>query len=203
MKEFAMLQERIRALGPGRKLVAVAGPPAAGKSYLAARLVAAMPRAALVAMDGFHLDNKLLDAAGLRHVKGAPATFDAAGFVALIGRIKAGEAVVHPEFDRDRDLAIAGRGLVAADTELVVVEGNYLLLEAPVWRDLAGFWDLTIAIAADDARLAHRLEARWRDQGCNGAEIAAHLRNDLANAVTVRDGSRPADITVTFSDEMP
>ncbi len=203
MEDFEALLARIMALGAGRRLIAVAGPPAAGKSHLAARLVAALPDAALVPMDGFHLDNQILDASGLRAVKGAPETFDAAGFLALIGRIKAGGAVVYPEFDRDLDLAIAGRGQVRAETRLVVVEGNYLLLDEAPWCGLADLWDLTIAIEAGEALLRRRLEARWRDQGCDAAGISDHLRNDLANAARVMAGSRPAGVTVTFSDETP
>lgn len=193
MKEIL---ERIAGLAPGRRLVAVVGAPGSGKSTLAARLVAALPGAALVPMDGFHLDNRLLDRDGLRARKGAPETFDAAGFVALVRRLKAGGDVVHPLFDRARDLAIAGAGRVVADAPVVVVEGNYLLLDRPDWRELAGLWDLSVMLDVPQAELHRRLTARWQDLGRSPAEIAAHLDNDLANALTVRTQSLSADLRV-------
>ncbi|WP_347265598.1 nucleoside/nucleotide kinase family protein [Paracoccus sp. (in: a-proteobacteria)] len=191
MKEIL---DRIAALPPGRRVVAVAGPPGSGKSTLAARLVAALPGAALVPMDGFHLDNRLLDADGLRLRKGAPETFDAAGLVALIRRLKVGGAAIHPLFDRERDLAIAGAGRIGADVALVLVEGNYLLLDRPEWRDLAGLWDLSVMLDVRQAELRRRLTERWQGLGRSPDQVAAHLENDLANARIVAGESLPADL---------
>lgn len=191
MKEIL---DRLARLGPGRQVVAVVGPPGSGKSTLAARLVAGLESAALVPMDGFHLDNRLLDLDGLRGCKGAPETFDAEGFVALVRRLKAGGAVVYPVFDRDRDLAVAGAGRVEAATRLVVVEGNYLLLDRAPWRELAGLWDLSVMLEVPGDELRRRLTARWQGLGRSPAEVLAHLENDLANAETVAEGSMPADL---------
>lgn len=110
---------------PGsRKLIALAGPPAAGKSTIAAllcdRLLATGRSAAVVPMDGFHLDNALLESRGLLQRKGAAETFDADGFCHLVGRIARGDAdIVYPVFDRHRDIAIAGAAHVKADVEFV------------------------------------------------------------------------------------
>lgn len=191
MKE---LLDQVARLGAGRRLVAVVGAPGSGKSTLAARLVAAVPGAVLVPMDGFHLDNRLLDHDGLRARKGAPETFDAEGFVALIRRLKQGGDVVYPLFDRDRDLAIAGAGRVAAATGLVVVEGNYLLLDRAPWRELAGLWDLSVMLEVPAEELRRRLTARWQGLGRSPAEVLAHLENDLGNAETVASQSLPADL---------
>ena len=188
--------DRIARLGPGRRIVAIVGAPGSGKSTLAARLVAGLSDAVLVPMDGFHLDNRLLEADGLRGCKGAPQTFDAAGFVALVQRLKAGGEVIHPVFDRARDLAIAGAGRVAADTRLVVVEGNYLLLDRAPWRKLAGFWDLSVMLDVPMAELRRRLTARWQGLGRSPAEVMAHLENDLGNAELVQRESLPADLLV-------
>ena len=188
---------RIAGLGPGRHVVAIAGAPGSGKSTLAAELVAAVPGAVLVPMDGFHLDNRLLEPDGLRPRKGAPETFDAEGFVALIRRLKQGGEVVYPVFDRQRDLAIAGAGRVAAQTGLVVVEGNYLLLDRAPWRGLAGLWDLSVMLEVPAEELRRRLTARWQGLGQSPAEVLAHLENDLANAETVAGRSLPADIRLT------
>ncbi|SIR29173.1 fructokinase [Paracoccus thiocyanatus] len=188
--------DRIAGLGPGRRLVAIAGPPGSGKSTLAAALVAALEDAVLVPMDGFHLDNDLLDRDGLRACKGAPQTFDAAGLVVLVQRLKAGMDVVYPIFDRPRDQAIAGAGRVGAGDRLVVIEGNYLLLDRAPWRDLAGLWDLSVMLDVPKEELRRRLTARWQGLGRSPAEVSAHLENDLANAALVLRESRPADLRV-------
>lgn len=191
MKEIL---DQVARLGAGRRLVAIVGAPGSGKSTLAEGLVAAVPGAVLVPMDGFHLDNRLLDRDGLRACKGAPETFDAEGFVALIRRLKQGGAVVYPVFDRDRDLAVAGAGRVEDQARLVVVEGNYLLLDRAPWRELAGLWDLSVMLDVPAEELRRRLTARWQGLGRSPAEVLAHLENDLANAETVADHSLPADL---------
>ncbi|WP_246026633.1 AAA family ATPase [Paracoccus luteus] len=193
----AALLDRIAALGPGRRLVAVAGAPGSGKSTLATALAGHLG-APLVPMDGFHLDNRLLDAASLRPRKGAPETFDADGFAALVERLRGGGAVVHPLFDRTRDLSIAGAAVVPADAGVVVVEGNYLLLDAPGWDRLR--WDLSVWIEVAAPELERRLTLRWRDLGCDANAVAAHLANDMANARRVQAGSRAADMVLRPPD---
>ncbi|WP_323009177.1 nucleoside/nucleotide kinase family protein [Paracoccus sp. (in: a-proteobacteria)] len=188
--------DRIAGLGPGRRIVAIAGAPGSGKSTLAAQLVAVLKAAVLVPMDGFHLDNRLLDPDGLRGRKGAPETFDAEGFVALVERLKAGGEVIYPVFDRALDMAIAGAGRVRAESRLVVVEGNYLLLDRRPWHKLAELWDLSVMLDVAMEELERRLTTRWQGFGCQPAEIAAHLDNDLANAELVLRESLPADLTV-------
>lgn len=194
---------RIAALGPGRRLVAVAGPPGVGKSTLAARMVAELPGAVLVPMDGFHLDDSLLVPAGLRDIKGAPQTFDADGFVAMIRRLKAGKEVYYPVFDRSRELAIASAGRVGAGDGLVIVEGNYLLLDRAPWRELAEMWDLSIMLVEPVEELERRLTLRWQGFDCSPEEIGVHLENDLANARLVLEQSLPADLIMRPSDETP
>lgn len=188
--------------GPGaRTLVAVAGPPASGKSTLAADLVARLngdgPKAALVPMDGFHLDNAVLGARGLLHRKGAPETFDAAGFRSLVARLRDRAEVVVPRFDRARDLAIAGAEVVDADCEVVVVEGNYLLFAEPPWDGLAPLWDLRIFLDLPERELRARLIRRWRDHGLTEGEAVARAEaNDLANARRILAARLGADLTL-------
>ncbi len=117
--------------------------------------------------------------------------------MALIARLRAGGEVVHPVFDRSRELAIAGAGRVAAGTRLVVVEGNYLLLDRAPWREMAGLWDLSVMLDVPMEELRRRLSARWQALGKDPARIKAHLQNDLANAETVLRQSLPADLVVT------
>ncbi|MCR9149117.1 MAG: hypothetical protein NXH83_03015 [Rhodobacteraceae bacterium] len=180
------LADRIAALPDRapRRLVAVAGPPGAGKSTLAAALVEALgPAAALVPMDGFHLDNTLLRAGGLIARKGAPETFDAEGFVAAMQRLETRDEVILPVFDRARDIAVAGAVRVGPEHRIAVVEGNYLLLDAAPWRGLAGLWSLAVFLDPGEAELERRLIERWRDHGLDPAAAAERARgNDLRNA---------------------
>lgn len=121
----------LRAEGRERFLVGIAGPPGAGKSTFAQALITALPHSVCVPMDGFHFDNAVLDQLGLRARKGSPETFDYAGFAATLDRIRRGEPnVAIPVFDREMDLARAGAALIGQEIKFVVVEGNYLLLDA-------------------------------------------------------------------------
>lgn len=184
-----------------RKLVAVVGPPASGKStlsdILAARLCDNGCRAAVVPMDGFHLDNSILERRGDLARKGAPHTFDASGFLRLVAALANDAEVFYPTFDRDRDIAVAGSGMVDGDCDTVIVEGNYLLHDAPIWRDLSAFWDFAIRLDVAEPVLEQRLMARWIDQGLSEQEAKERTQaNDLPNAKLVSSSSLPADLSV-------
>lgn len=141
-----LLADRIRGLHrPGsRVLIGIIGAPGSGKSTLSAAVLAQLttgptPLAtALVAMDGYHLAQQVLDAAGLAEVKGAPQTFDAAGYVAMLERITGGrigsEVIYAPEFRRALEEPIAGAVPVGPEVEVVLTEGNYLLSDEPPWH---------------------------------------------------------------------
>lgn len=200
----AALVDRILDLAPSerRLLIAIAGAPASGKSTLAKALTGALNdkgrRTENVPMDGYHLDNRLLDARNLRARKGAPETFDAAGFVSLIHRLRTEDDVYYPLFDRSHDQAIAGAGHVSASCELVVVEGNYLLFDADPWRLLAPIWDLSIWLETDTATLRRRCTARWLDLGYSTNDAAAKAEgNDLKNAALIAGARLEADVVMT------
>ena len=197
-----------RGLLRDRIVLAIAGAPGSGKSTLADAVVAAIDRrdgpgtAALLPMDGFHPDNAELDARGLRAVKGAPQTFDAAGFVALVRRVRTATGdLSYPRFDRAQDRTLPGAGHLAASTPVVVCEGNYLLLRAAPWSDLAPLFDLTVMLSVPLPVLRDRLVARWRDHGLTERAAAARAdANDIPNARTVIDGSSKADIVLHHDD---
>lgn len=194
---------KLLAMTGARKLIAVAGPPGAGKSTVSSALRDALHhagrKAAVVPMDGYHLDNRLLTERGLLSRKGAPQTFDADGFVALVQRAAKGGDLIYPLFDRDRDLAVAGAGFLAADVEFLLFEGNYLLLNDGPWQPLQALWDLTLWTDPGLDVLKDRLMRRWLDAGLTEADaLARRDENDLPNAVFVRDNSVPA--TVTLND---
>ncbi|AQZ51482.1 nucleoside triphosphate hydrolase [Martelella mediterranea] len=185
-----------------RRLVAIAGAPGSGKSTLADDLVARLNRrapgsAAVIPMDGFHLDDGLLKARGTLSRKGAPYTFDVGGLAAMLRRLRANEEdeIIVPLFDRKLEISRAGARAVPRAVPLLVVEGNYLLLDEPGWRELRAIFDLTISLDVPFDVLKQRLLQRWTDMGF--APEAAHAKayeNDLPNARTVIDRSHPADI---------
>jgi len=192
------LAERIRTLASdrGRVLVGIAGPPGAGKSTLSATLSDDL-QAPVVEMDGFHLDNAILDERDLRARKGAPETFDAAGFAALLARIRGGETVLAPVFDRTRDLARSCAREVSGAAPVVLVEGNYLLLDEPAWRPVAGMLDLSVLLTVPVTELERRLIDRWLGFGLDRESAAKRAReNDLANARLVMAQSSAADLVL-------
>lgn len=193
------LAEEICARLPstGRSLVALAGPPGAGKSTLAERLASHLgPEAAVLPMDGFHLDNETLYARGLFARKGAPDTFDVAGFAACLKALKeANGPVFVPTFDRAADAVVPNGAVISADARIILVEGNYLLLDTENWRALHPLWELRVLIDVARPVLHARLVSRWLDHGLS--QDAARRRaeeNDLVNADTVRLHSIAPDI---------
>ena len=112
-------------------------------------------------MDGFHYDDAVLDARDLRSRKGAPETFDAAGFIHLMRRLRTEPEVAIPIFDRAMELSRAAADVVGPMDRLLVVEGNYLLLDENPWPELAPLFDLTVWIEVPEAELDRRLVARW------------------------------------------
>ena len=184
----------------GRHLVALSGAPGAGKSTLSEPLAATLSArgvaAEVVPMDGFHLDNRLLERRGLLARKGAPETFDLGGFARLCRALKTEEHVIYPVFDRARDLAVAGAAEVGAACRVAIIEGNYLLFDAPGWRDLVPLWDLSIRLEVPLAELEARLVQRWLDLGFARSEAEARARgNDLVNAARIAAAPLPADIS--------
>ena len=182
-----------------RVLVAFAGPPGAGKSTIAEALVRRLgENAAILPMDGFHLDNAVLDARGLRSRKGAPATFDVAGFAAIAARVRSDKgAVMVPVFDRRLDLARAGGREIAPHHRTVVVEGNYLLLDEAPWPSIARLFDATVFLKVPETVVEERILARWRRYGLDErAAKARALENDIPNARHVMRNSRGADLVL-------
>jgi pantothenate kinase len=200
---FGQLLERARALAgrPGRALLGITGPPAAGKSTLAERLREELgAAAAYVPLDGFHLAHQLLVENGLVERKGAPDTFDAAGYVALLRRLRDPvEGVVYaPRFDRDIEDSIANAIPVPPDVPLVITEGNYLLLRSGPWAQVADLLDEVWYIElAEDTRL-RRLIGRHMEFGRDSAEARDRATgSDQRNAVLIEAGRDYASLVVS------
>lgn len=193
--------------GSARRLVAVAGPPGSGKSTFAERLHAALAdriAAEVLPMDGYHYDDVVLNARGHRPRKGAPHTFDVDGLAAMLARLRAddGRDVAVPVFDRSIEIARAGARIIPAATRLIIVEGNYLLLDDPAWARLRGSFDRTVFLRVPEEELTRRLEARWQGYGLDAAQIREKLEeNDLPNGRLVNGKSVPADYEVANEGE--
>jgi pantothenate kinase len=202
MSEIAHLAATIfkRAGKSPRFVVAIAGPPGAGKSTLSAGLHDLLPDGAseVVPMDGFHYDDTVLDARGLRARKGAPETFDFGGFEALLKRIRSGEAdIAIPVFDRSVELSRAAAAIVAAETKFILVEGNYLLLDEQPWSRLAPLFDFTIFVDVPREELERRLLERWHAHGRTDADARAWIaNNDMPNIDRVLARRRAADMVL-------
>jgi len=186
-----------------RLICAVAGAPGAGKSTLAEGIVDTLnarsePAAALVPMDGYHFDNRILEERGLLPRKGAPETFDSRGFVNCVARLaQCDHDVVIPVFDRERDIAIAGARVVSSSTGILIIEGNYLLLDAAPWCDLTAYFDMSVFLDVPINELERRLIQRWLDHGLDAdAARSRALSNDIPNARLVVQNSRVADMTI-------
>lgn len=187
------------AEGKARYVVALAGPPGAGKSYRSELLCDALNhylpgQAVVVPMDGYHFDNAVLGSAQLA-IKGAPHTFNVEGLMHDLRRIREGTtAVAVPVFDRPLDLARAGGRLVMPQHRIVIVEGNYLLLDQAPWRALSPLFDWTLFIDVKDEVLIERLINRWL---CMGQDRAGALerthQKDMLNAQLVKTCSLPPD----------
>lgn len=187
--------------GAGRFIAALAGPPGAGKSTLAEAVVSALGSdARVVPMDGFHYDDAILNAWGMRSRKGAPETFDVAGYRHLLSRLREEDTVAIPVFDRSLELSRGSADLVTKDHRILVTEGNYLLLNENPWTGLADYFDLTVMIDVPETELDRRLLDRWAFYGKTPEQARAWIDgNDMPNIRRVTRGSRPADFTIRWS----
>jgi pantothenate kinase len=207
---FDDLLRRARALPRGgrRAILGIAGSPGAGKSTLARELVRELngtgePWVAQVPMDGFHLADAELDRLGRRDRKGAPDTFDAAGYAALLRRLREeayDDVVYAPGFERTLEQPVAGALPVPPSARLVVTEGNYLLLDTGAWARVRPQLDEVWFCDLDEEERVRRLTARHEEFGKSHEEAVAWvLRTDERNAALVAATRDLADLVVPES----
>jgi len=190
----------------GRLVLGITGCPAAGKSTLAALLVAGLRQvgvpAALVPMDGFHLSDAALDRLGRRDRKGAIDTFDGDGYLALLHRLRTERhrTVWAPGFERDLEQPVAGTIAVDPPARLVVTEGNYLLADAEPWPAVRALLAEVWFCQLDDDVRRDRLIRRHIEFGKSPAAAHAWVTTvDDPNARLIEAGRDRADLVVDMT----
>lgn len=194
-----------RAGNSRRFLIAIAGPPGAGKSTMADKVASGLKAkgesAVVLPMDGFHMDNAVLIERGLLARKGIPETFDVRGFLDIVKAVRpADQEVLVPVFDRSRELAIASARPIDPKDRFIIIEGNYLLFTQGKWAELDGIFDYTIMLAPPMEVLEERLWDRWRGYKLTEEEASAKVYgNDLPNGRLILENRRSADITLEIA----
>lgn len=212
MQRLALTPEaalrHLQALAAGysgrRMAMGFAGGPGVGKSTLAAQLVAALNeanpgRAALVPMDGFHMKHAKLEAMGQTHFKGAPHTFEAGDFVAFLQRLKTATGPVSgPGYSRKIEDTVEDAFTVAPEAQILVVEGNYLLLDSGAWAQVKPLLDFSTFFVVPREMVRARLMKRHGEEGLFTEERnRAHIeRNDLPNYDLIMTTLERADLVI-------
>ena len=201
-------KDRLNALrnGGGRKILGIVGPPGCGKSTLAAALLDLLgDDAVAVPMDGYHLANVELARHGRAGRKGAEDTFDSAGYVSLLRRLKnqqGNEIVYAPEFRREIEEPIANAIPVFPETQLVITEGNYLLLDHGHWAGVSELLDEIWYVDIDHSVRRERLVKRHMHFGRSQNAAEDWVANtDEPNAVRIEATKHRADVLFNWEGE--
>lgn len=192
------IQQRIQTLLQSKQLqiLGIVGAPGSGKSTLTNQIAQKFGAAvAVLPMDGFHLANVELARLGRAARKGAPDTFDVAGYVALLERVRQASSTVYaPRFEREIEEAIASSIAILPEIQLIITEGNYLLLEDGGWQSVRPLLDECWYVAVDDELRRERLLARHVQFGRTVEDAQAWIENtDEPNARRIAATQARAD----------
>ena len=199
---LARIQEHLEKASE-RVLIGIIGKPGAGKSTLSKFLMVKLPKdlVTVVPMDGYHLSNKVLKDLKRSDRKGAPDTFDVAGFVSLVKRIRSEQTqnIYYPIFDRAIEESIAAQGVVTSATKVVIIEGNYLLHDEGGWEVLNDLLDESWMVDVDDDKRISRLISRHIAYGKDPEAAKAWAKGtDEVNAKLIERGRTRADFVVVI-----
>lgn len=199
-----LARAQVLADGDRRRILGITGAPGAGKSTVARRLVDALGGGAvLVGMDGYHLAQAELMRLGRAERKGAPDTFDVAGYIALLLRLRTPgpDTVYAPEFHRSIEEPVAGAVPVPPEVALVVTEGNYLLLDTPPWSAIRALLDEAWFLAPDERTRRQWLTARHRRHGRTAEQARERTEgSDEHNARLIAPTACRADLILDPTD---
>ena len=199
---LARIQEHLEKSSE-RVLIGIIGKPGAGKSTLSKFLMAKLSKelVTVVPMDGYHLSNKVLKDLKRSDRKGAPDTFDVAGFVSLVKRIRSEQTqnIYYPIFDRAIEESIAAQGVVTSATKVVIIEGNYLLHDEGGWEVVNDLLDESWMVDVDDDKRISRLISRHIAYGKDPEAAKAWAKGtDEVNAKLIERGRTRADFVVVI-----
>ena len=181
-----------------RYFIALAGPPASGKSTISEKLnedlnIKGFP-SDILQMDGFHLDDAILSSQNLLPRKGSPETFDVMGLKSFLIRLANEPEVIVPIFDRSLELSRSSAVTISENKKIIIVEGNYLLLNSHPWYELNNYFDSKVMIHCEESVLEKRLIDRWKGFNLTQDQINQKVyENDLPNGVNVIQNSIEAD----------
>lgn len=181
-----------------RYFIALAGPPASGKSTISEKLnedlnIKGFP-SDILQMDGFHLDDAILSSQNLLPRKGSPETFDVMGLKSFLIRLANEPEVIVPIFDRSLELSRSSAVTISENKKIIIVEGNYLLLNSRPWNELNNYFDSRVMIHCEESVLEKRLIDRWKGFNLTQDQINQKVyQNDLPNGVNVIQNSIEAD----------
>ena len=184
-----------------RYFIALSGPPASGKSTISENLAKDLSakgyNSSILQMDGFHYDDLILKEKNLLSKKGAPETFDVMGLINFVSRLHKEDEVVIPIFDRSLELSRSSAVIISKNTKVIIVEGNYVLLNSYPWSELHKFFNTTVMINCEKKILEKRLIERWENFNLPKKEIDEKVyKNDLPNGVNVLKNSIGAEYTL-------
>lgn len=198
---LAILAHEFDGLGNKRSFIALAGPPASGKSTISEKLKSDFNTKGfasdILQMDGFHFDDSILISKDLLPRKGSPETFDVQGLKNYLSRLQNEGEVVVPIFDRSLEVSRSSAHVITQETQIIIVEGNYLLLNSEPWSELKKYFDFTVMLDCEEKVLEKRLIKRWESFKLSKDDINKKVYdNDLPNGIKVIQNSNKADFNL-------